>query len=321
MKKITALFFAIIILLQMNQVSIAAERPETKKLVITVTNIDTSALSDLSRHFTTEIKVDGVASSSVKIINEKWLRPEEFIIAGKNIPITDGIYSYQLRIRSDGTLDFNNDLEILYQGIDGRYKLDYTIDETDNHIMVVTGTFKNIITQSPALDTLPGRGKEWVQDNFSDDSYFYELNLRTKEGFTMKNRLQFLFRSTPCVYSVDYMYELLNDGHTLTVNGATGSDFAYYGRIVARKQAVDNILDNADDYRPYIAEIAKRNKEVFIKAVDRAESITGISGQEAVSRIEEIVNEHKEAVSETVNNIDVSEIQDRVSSFFGGFGY
>ena len=60
---------------------------------------------------------------------------------------------------------------------------------------------------------------------------------------------------------------------------------------------------------------------MFIKAVDRAESITGISGQEAVSRIEEIVNEHKETVSETVNNIDVSEIQDRVSSFFGGFGY
>jgi hypothetical protein len=123
MKKITALFFAIIILLQMNQVSIAAERPETKKLVITVTNIDTSALSDLSRHFTTEIKVDGVASSSVKIIGEKWLRPEEFIIAGKNIPITDGLYSDQLRIRSDVTLDVNNDLKIIDDAIDVSDKL------------------------------------------------------------------------------------------------------------------------------------------------------------------------------------------------------
>ena len=321
MKKITALFFAVIILLQVNTVRVAAESPKIRKMSITISNIDTSSLFDTSPRFSTEIKIDGTTSSSIKIIGEKWRRPDEFIISSRNIPLIDGVYGYELRIRSDGTLNFNNDLEILYQGVDGKYSLDYTIDETDNHIMIVTGLFENIITASPALDTLPERGKNWVLENFSDDSYAYELNLRTQEGFTFKNTLQYMFRSIPCVYSVDYMYELLNEKQAVRVNGQIGEEFEYYVGFMTSKQEVEIAAKKADLYRQYFERVADDNSDLIDRVRERAEQFTGVSRQEAVQRVEQFVNDHRDYVDHIVENIDMDEIHDRFSSFFGSFGH
>lgn len=321
MKKISVLFLAVIIFLQMSTAAVAAETSRNNKITITVSEIDTSMLIDGSPRFSTEIKVNGFDSASLKIIGEKWTRPEEFIISGEDIPLKDGKYSYELRIRTDGTLNFNNDLEILYQGIDGHYQLDYTIDETDNHIMIVTGLFQNIITESPALNVLPEKGKNWVQNNVDDDSYEYELNLRTQEGFIFANRLQFNFRSVPYVYSVGIMYDLLKDTKPLIVNGATGSDLPDYENLITENVVITDNADKKEVYAQYVEQTVAENRDLINEAVEKAETISGISKEEVVNRVEEYVSDHQEIIEEYVGSIDIDELENRVSSFFGSLGY
>ena len=320
MKKLTALFFAIIVFLQINTVRLQAESTDSKRLIITISNIDTSPFYRQSPLFSTEIRVDGRASSSIKIIGEKWKRPEEFIISSRNIPLDAGKYSYELKIRSDGTLSFNNDPEVLYQGIDGHYQLDYRIDETDNHIMIVTGLFENIITESPALNILPSRGKNWVLANVSDDSYFYQLNLRTKEGFTFTNNLSFLFDSRPNVYSLSYMYELLNNAHALRVNGSVGSNFAYAAGLFLKGQSTDDISDRIGDYHEQINAILRNNSDLLSYNRERIEAITGLSTQELTSRIENIVSDYQAITDRISDNFSISDLNNRLKSGLDLFG-
>ena len=133
--------------------------------------------------------------------------PYEFTIACENISLKNGTYSFSLIIRSDRTLKFDNNLEISYQGIEGCYSLNYEIDETDNHLMTVNGTFNNIITSSPLLDRVSADLANLVVSLVSDDSYSYQLSLNTQKGFTFKNQLKFLFNSRPYSFSVSYTYD------------------------------------------------------------------------------------------------------------------
>lgn len=317
MKKITALFFAIIVLLQLSTFSVAAES-RSAKVVITVSDIDTSSLFRQSPRFTTEIKINGVASTNIKIVSEKWLRPEEFMISSKDIPLNAGKYSYQLKVRSDGTLAFNNDLEVLYQGIDGNYKLDYKIDEYDNHLMLVTGLFENIITQSPALDYLPSKGKQWVVTNFSDDSYFYELDLRTKEGFALRNNLQFMYKSIPNVYSIEYVYKILNNDQALKVNGSVGSNLTYFGSLIASDNKIEDLSIGINGYPVIRDDIAAANNEIISRLVKRMEQLPINKGLQIANKVKEIADETRDFTNELFNLHNLG-LEERFKNFFNGF--
>ena len=118
-------------------------------------------------------------------------------------------------------MTFDNDLEISYQGINGRYQLNYEIDETDNHIMIVTGAFDNIIIASPLLDKIPDKNKKQLLSRISEDKYFYQLILKTAEGLSFENTLRFLFDSKPFGYSLFYAYDLLTDKQKLIISSIT----------------------------------------------------------------------------------------------------
>ena len=128
-------------------------------------------------------------------------------LSGKNIPVINGTYDYELSLKPHGKLTFDNFLINTYQGVDGRYKLHYEIAELNNHIMVATGTFKNILNESPLIKI--GR------DIITNDSYSYQLDLRTNEGFSFKNNLRYLFNGELRGYSLNYNYDLLKNEQTL----------------------------------------------------------------------------------------------------------
>ena len=133
----------------------------------------------------------------------------EYTVSGSDIDVGDGTYNYELVIRETGEVTFDNDLTISYQGVDGQYSMHYEIDEADNHTMIVSGFFKNIITESPLLQR--------IRDRVSDDSYSYELDLRTSEGFTFTNTLSFLLDEERYGYSMIYSYDLATDSQTFVV--------------------------------------------------------------------------------------------------------
>lgn len=155
-------------------------------------------------------------------ISEEWKCSDDIVISGSNIKLQNGTYSYKLTLRANGTLTFDNDLEVFYQGINGRYQLNYEIDETDNHIMIVTGNFENIIIASPLLEKFSDKSKRLIHSHISDDAYSYQLVLRTSEGFSFTNTLRFLFDSKPLGYSVHYTYNLLTKKQILIINGISG---------------------------------------------------------------------------------------------------
>lgn len=115
-------------------------------------------------------------------------------------------------------MTFDNDLDVYYQGINGKYQLNYEIDETDDHIMIVTGTFDNIFIKSPLLEKLSDESKNWILSHFSEDNYFYQLTLKTAEGFSFTNMLKYLYDAKEYGYSIDYVYDLLTNGNTLAIN-------------------------------------------------------------------------------------------------------
>ena len=216
MKKVSAIIFAVVLILQAGVLTAFAEAPEENEKVITISDIGFSASEDADT--STAIGISGLPDESVEIVSEECNPSEEIVISGENIEIKDGKYSYKLVLRANGTLTFDNDLEIYYQGINGRYQLNYEIEETDNHIMIVTGTFENIIIESPLLEKMSDKNKEWILSHISEDTYFYQLVLRTAEGFTFTNTLRFLFDSQPLGYSLDYAYDLLTDEQSLNIN-------------------------------------------------------------------------------------------------------
>lgn len=145
-------------------------------------------------------ETEEASPSEAEIVDEEEpTDPDEYVISGEDIEIGNGIYSYKLVVRKTGEMIFDNDLEIYYQGVNGCYTLHYEITETDNHIMIVTGSFDNIMVASPLLKA--------VSDRISEDSYYYQLDLRTQEGFTFANKLQYLFDGDKHGYTIDYGYD------------------------------------------------------------------------------------------------------------------
>ena len=196
------------------------------KRIITIYNIISSLFKGKSDSSSTKISIQGGPSDVLEILNEEWICPDEIIIHGEDLEVQGGKYNFKLTIRSNGTLTFDNDLEVYYQGINGKYKLNYEIDETDNHIMIVTGTFDNIIIKSPLLEKLSDKSKNWILSHISEDTYFYQLVLKTTEGFSFTNMLRFLYDSKEYGYFINYVYDLLTDDHKLVISGITTDGWA-----------------------------------------------------------------------------------------------
>ncbi len=131
------------------------------------------------------------------------------VLSGKDIPLENGKYSYELIMKLPEKLYFDNYLENLYQGVAGKYKLHYEIAESDNHIMIATGMFKNILKASPLLTM--------YRDMISEDFYSYQLDLRTSEGFTFTNNLRYLFNGEERGYSIYFNYDLLTNKQTFEI--------------------------------------------------------------------------------------------------------
>ena len=219
MKKILSLLLAAVLLLQTGLYTTFAGSPGEDAQVLTLSGeelpkIPAEGASNVS------IRLLNFPSCTVEVVSEelKWLRPTELIVSGENVAVEDGLYAYRLTLRFDRTLTFDNRLKILYQGINGQYSLHYEIDRNDNHVMVVTGLFENIIVSSPLLKKLSAARRNWILSKISEDSYFYRLDLRTQEGFTFINKLKFLFEQKPSGYSIDYQYDLSTDKQTLKIN-------------------------------------------------------------------------------------------------------
>ena len=223
MKRLLTVILAAALILQTGAFAVYGVSAEDEKQTITISNIDTSKLAGgpaaSSAGTSTEIDTEGLDASGLKIVSEEWTDIAEYVISGSNITIKDGKYSYRLVIRSDRTLTFDNDLEIYYQGVNGRYRLHYDIDKTDNHTMIVTGVFDNIIIASPLLEKLSAAEREWILTHISKDSYFYQLILKTKEGFSFVNSLRFLIDARKHGYIAKYSYDLLTDTQTLIICG------------------------------------------------------------------------------------------------------
>ena len=194
---------------------------------LTGENMKVIAESDLS---TTLLSVDleksAAALSEVTMLPEslesvcqELTNPIEFIISGTDIPLDNGTYSFRLVIRSDRTLTFDNELENTYQGIDGNYRLHYDIDQDETHTMIVDGAFANIITASPLLEKLPEAVQKWVQDHIHDDSYLYQLALKTEEGFSFQNTLGLLLDEKQTGFSLKYCYDQIRKKSSLIING------------------------------------------------------------------------------------------------------
>ena len=225
MKKILSLLLAAVLLLQTGLYTTFAGSPGEDAQVLTLSGeelpkIPAEGASNVS------IRLLNFPSCTVEVVSEelKWLRPTELIVSGENVAVEDGLYAYRLTLRFDRTLTFDNRLKILYQGINGQYSLHYEIDRNDNHVMVVTGLFENIIVSSPLLKKLSAARRNWILSKISEDSYFYRLDLRTQEGFTFINKLKFLFEQKPSGYSIDYQYDLSTDKQTLKINKLVEDD-------------------------------------------------------------------------------------------------
>ena len=131
----------------------------------------------------------------------------ELYLSGKNIVLENGTYNYNLYANAFGKMTYDNDLEILYQGVDGKYNLHYDLVDSDHHTMIVNGLFYNIMKTSPLLKRYSNR--------ISDDSYSYQLDLRTNESLSFKNSLDYRFDGKHRDYSVNYNYDVATKKQSL----------------------------------------------------------------------------------------------------------
>lgn len=221
MKKVLTVLLSAALILQAGMLSVFAGSPEEEKQVITISGINVKVDKDGSLSFVPVIESGSIPPGSIEIISEELTVPAYFVIGRKDVEIEGGKYSYKLVLKANGQLTFDNDLEILYQGVSGRYKLHYEIVDQDRHIMIVTGNFDNLMAVSPLL--------ERFRDRISGDSYFYELFLKTNEGFTFANALRFLFDGQLYGYTIKYSYDLASDTQSIEIDrigeaGQSGSE-------------------------------------------------------------------------------------------------
>ena len=298
MKKIITVLLTAVLILQTGTKILSAEDTGKDKPIIIISNIDLISGD-------TQIKTYGFPYANIEIVNEKWIIPKEFAIAGEDISLDNGRYSYQMILRSNGTFAFNNDLEIYYQGVDGLYKLNYIIDETDNHLMTVDGLFDNIIVASPLIDKLPDKISKVILAKVKDDSYGYNLDLKTKDGFAFKNRLQFIFDEQQYAFSTDYDYQLASDTQKITVYLTKGNKTVVLGPIEIGpifekgKEIIEDISDkapklSAGNYSDYISQIITRSDSIVSQFAENIGSTVIPSASDAYSDIKEKIAERKE---------------------------
>lgn len=158
---------------------------------------------------------DTVAMDTISNVDSAGI--SEYIIYGKNIPVQNGTYWYKLLLKETGALIFDNDLRVVYQGVDGKYKLHYAMPASgENHHMVADGSFDNVLTTSPLLPST-------VTSKISNDNYTYKLDLLTAEGFTFNNKLQYNYSGSQYGYYINYGYDLATDTQTLDVGDLAGN--------------------------------------------------------------------------------------------------
>lgn len=153
----------------------------------------------------------------------------ELSVAGTNIILSNGAYNYQLYANTAGRMIFDNDLAIAYQGVDGKYSLHYDMVDADNHIMIVNGTFNNLLTASPLL--------QQIRDRISEDSYSYQLNLRTTEGFAFNNRLSYLYNGSLRGLVINFSYDKATNSQSLVIDGLPET-MVYAGQASLRQAAL-----------------------------------------------------------------------------------
>ena len=264
MKKLLSVLLVIILILGAGIFTAAAERSEKDKLKIAqgTMSLDVlAAMPDAEKTGKDELKIvqgemsldvlaampDAGARKNSRRVSRGNSRQAiggnsqpvsgDFVLSGRDINIGKGKYSYLFRLSPNGTLVFDNDLTREYQGVNGKYQLHYDINEADQHTMIVTGEFDHIITASPLLEKISAGNKNRILSNVSDDSYFYQLVLKTKEILTFRNNLGFSYNSDQHGYSIDYQYDIAADKQNVkfSVSDAT-------------KQAINQALTNATEY-------------------------------------------------------------------------
>ena len=300
MKRLLITVLAAVLVFQAGMTTVYAGSAEDEKHTMIISDIDTSALYGTAPGYTTTIEVDGCISRNIRILYEKWVGPDGRVISGNNIAVAGGIYSYMLCLRADGTLTFNNDLEVFYQGVNGRYRLEYEIDENNDHIMVVTGLFDNIIVASPLLRIAPSFGRNYILSNVSEDQYFYRLALKTDLGFSFTNRLQFLYKTGSWGYSINYLYDLPANSSKFRINIPPVSDISFFGgtdmewlaaedqeaagetaqeiaEAVADEAGNDTDEANAHSHCQYIPDYSRYIREIVAETSEMISKITGIT--------------------------------------------
>ena len=92
----------------------------------------------------------GKDSDHYEIDSEQWFGPDGIVISGDNIQVQGGEYRYRLVLNAKDGFVFDNSLNgFEYQGVNGDYSLHYDFggeNQNDNHTLIVTGVFSNIIS-------------------------------------------------------------------------------------------------------------------------------------------------------------------------------
>ena len=122
-RKLFAVIASAALMLQAGVSTVSATAAQKSKQAVTISSITSPLLQTVHGRSSAKLRASGLHSDDVKIVSAEWKCPDEFVISGDNIEIRDGKYSYKLTLRANGTLTFDNDLAICYQGINGRYQL------------------------------------------------------------------------------------------------------------------------------------------------------------------------------------------------------
>ena len=272
MKKTIGIFLVAVLVVLGGTFIVSAEdnaAEEQKIFKINIDNICTLLIAGEKPDFSVEL--DPEALDKIDVVSEKWIGPNELTVGGENIAVEGGKYNYELKLSAKEGFVFDNDLVVSYQGVDGKYNLHYDFPpgEDTNHTMIVTGDFDNIIAASPLIDKIDigklltlvisedyAQAVDFILDDgvsladkasvdsdsskinhVSDDKYSYELVLKTKEGFSFNNTLQFLYDEDKYGYSLDYNYDLSADKNTLVIKG------------IAEKKQDDTVKYNKNTYK------------------------------------------------------------------------
>ena len=232
------------------------EKKIKKKIIVTLLAAAVILQVTLLTSFAEAADAERMASGRIENVSMDRIRPGDIVIERSDISIKDGKYSFRLVLRARGGLTFDNDLEIYYQGVDGKYKLHYEIDADDNHIMVVTGTFDNILVASPLLKK--------IRDRIGEDSYFYRLILKTDEILSFTNKLSFLLDGNRQEYSYSFDIDLPHQSRT-EITGITASRRALTVKWTDSSGADGFIIQYSTD-----KEFKKGTKTKFVKGGSRS---------------------------------------------------